>query len=102
MAVGCAHGCRVRPWLWGGPMAVGWAHGCGDKQQGPRWDLSPVGFQADGGRLGCTTPALEERQQLLLQAAGQQHQPLMAEQAQPHDHRVDVALPLPAMLQMLA
>ena len=57
---------------------------------------------ADGGRLGRTTPALEERQQLLLQAAGQQHQPLMAEQAQPNDHRVDVALPLPAMLQMLA
>ena len=46
--------------------------------------------------------ASEERQQLLLQAAGLQHQPLVAEQAQPQDHRVDVAFPLPAMLQMLA
>lgn len=63
------------------------------------------------GQLGCASRshrcrsavvASEQWQQLLLQAASLQHQPLMAEQAQPQDHRVDVALPLPALFEVLA
>jgi hypothetical protein len=50
--------------------------------------------------MGC--PALEQRQQLLLQAASLQHQMLMAEQSQPQDHRIDVAFVLPAAFKMLA